>query len=30
MENFPRKKNKLPYESIMRATYRLNTKDGNT
>ena len=30
MEHFPRKKIKLPYESIMRATYELNTKDGNT
>ena len=30
MEHFPRKKVKLPYESIMRATYELNTKDGNT
>ena len=28
MENFPRKKVKLPYESIMRATYELNAKDG--
>ena len=30
MKHFPRKKIKLPYESIMRATYELNTKDGNT
>ena len=30
MEHFPRKKIKLPYESIMRATYGLPTKDGNT
>ena len=30
MEHFPRKKVKLPYESIMRATYDLNTKDVNT
>ena len=30
MENFPRKKVKLPYESIMRATYELNAKDDNT
>ena len=30
MEHFPRKKIKLPYGSIMRATYELNTKDGNT
>ena len=30
MEHFPRKKIKLPYESIMRATYELNAKDGNT
>ena len=29
MEHFP-KKIKLPYESIMRATYILPTKDGNT
>ena len=28
MEHFPRKK--LPYESIMRATYGFPTKDGNT
>ena len=30
MEHFPMKKIKLPYESIIRATYELNTKDGNT
>ena len=30
MENFPRNKIKIPYESIMRATYELNTKDSNT
>src|SRR3954467_12198891 len=30
MEHFPRKKIKLPYEPIMRATYGLPTKDGNT
>ena len=30
MEHFPRKKVKLPYESIMRATYDLNIKDGDT
>ena len=30
MQHFPRKKIKLPYESIERATYELNTKDGNT
>ena len=30
MEYFPRKKIKLPYESIMRATCGLNTKDDNT
>ena len=30
MEHFPRKKIKLPYESIMRDTYGLPTKDGNT
>ena len=28
MERFPRKKVKLPYESIMRATYELSAKDG--
>ena len=30
MEHFTRKKTKLPYESIMRATYRLHAKDDNT
>ena len=30
MEHFPRKKIKLPYETIMRATYGLPTKGGNT
>ncbi len=30
MEHFPRKKIKFPYESIMRATYGLHTKDDNT
>src|SRR6187399_867438 len=30
MEHFPRKKIRLPYESIMRATYGLSSKDGNT
>ena len=30
MEHFPQNKIKLPYESIMRATYGLPTKDGNT
>ena len=30
MEHFPRKKIKLYYESIMRATYGLHTKDDNT
>ena len=30
MEQFPRNKVKLPYESIMRATYELNVKDGTT
>ena len=29
-EHFPRNKIKLPYESIMRATYGFHTKDGNT
>ena len=29
-EHFPRNKIKLPYESIMRATYGLHTKDDNT
>ena len=29
-EHFRRNKFKLPYESIMRATYELNAKDGNT
>ena len=29
-EHFPRKKIKLPYESIMRATYGLHAKDDNT
>ena len=28
MEHFPRKKVKLPYESIMRATYESSAKDG--
>ena len=28
MEHFPRKKVKLPYESIMQATYESSTKDG--
>ena len=28
MDNFPRKKVKLPYESIMRATYKSSAKDG--
>ena len=28
MEHFPRKKIKLPYECIMRATYGLHAKDG--
>ena len=27
---FPRKKVKLPYESIMRATYESSAKDGTT
>ena len=30
MEHFPRKKGKLPYESIMRATYESSAKDGTT
>ena len=30
MEHFPRNKIKLPYKSIMRDTYGLNTKDDNT
>ena len=30
MAHFPIKKIKLPYESIMRATYELQTKDDNT
>ena len=30
MKQFPRKKIKLPYKYIMRATYGLHTKDGNT
>ena len=30
MEHFPRNKIKLPYESIMRATYGFNTKGDNT
>ena len=30
MEHFPRNKIKLPYKSIMRATYGLHTKDDNT
>ena len=30
MEHLLRKKIKLPYESIMRATYGLHTKDDNT
>ena len=30
MDNFTRKKVKLPYESIMRATYELSAKDGTT
>ena len=28
MEHFPRKKVKLPYEPIMRATYESSAKDG--
>ena len=30
MDHFPRKKVKLPYESIMRATYELIAKDDTT
>ena len=30
MEHFPRKKIKLPYESIMQATYELSAKEGTT
>ena len=30
MDHFPRNKVKLPYESIMRATYELSAKDGTT
>ena len=30
MEHYPRKEIKLPYESIMRATYELSAKDGTT
>ena len=30
MEHFPRKKVKLPYECIMRATYEFNAKYGTT
>ena len=30
MEHFPIKKIKLPYESIVRATYGLHAKDDNT
>ena len=30
MEHFARNKIKLPYESIMRATYELSAKDGTT
>ena len=30
MEHFPRNKIKLPYESIIRSTYGLPTKYGNT
>ena len=28
MDHFPRKKVKLPYESIMRATYEFSAKEG--
>ena len=30
MEHFPRKKVKLPYETIMRSTYESSAKDGTT
>ena len=30
MEHLPRNKVKLPYESIMRATYEFSAKDGTT
>ena len=30
IEHFPRKKVKLPYESIMRAIYEFSPKDGTT
>ena len=30
MEHFPRKKIRLPYESMMRAIYGLSTKDDDT
>ena len=30
MEHFPRNRNKVPYESIMRATYGINLKDDDT
>ena len=30
MKHFPRKKIRLPYESMMRATYGLSTKDDDT
>ena len=30
MDHFPRKKVKLPYESIMRATYESSAKDGTS
>ena len=30
MEHFPRNKIKFPYQTIMRATYGLPTKDDNT